>query len=123
MAKTILIVDDDRDWVKMLGKRLRPKGYQVEAAFDAAQAIVQSVKLKLDLVLLDVLMPEGDGIGVLENLRKNVVTSDVPVMAITGLSDKRVEEAVTKLGVSEYFVKPVDMNKLLERIDAVLIEK
>jgi DNA-binding response OmpR family regulator len=123
MAKTILIVDDDVDWVRILGKRLRSKGYHVEAAFDAAQAISRSIKLKPDLVLLDVLMPEGDGIGVLEKLRKNVITSDVPVMAVTGLADKRAEEMVTKLGVSEYFVKPVNMDKLLERIEAVLNRK
>jgi DNA-binding response OmpR family regulator len=123
MAKTILVVDDDKDWVQMISKRLRLNGYQVEAAFDATQAIAQAIKSKIDLVLLDILMPAGDGVGVLENLRKNVNTFNVPVIAITGLSDKRAEEAVTKLGVSEYFVKPVDMDKLLAKVEEVLDKK
>jgi DNA-binding response OmpR family regulator len=123
MAKTILVVDDDRDWVQMISKRLRLKGYHVETAFDAVQAVSQGIKLKPDMVLLDVLIPEGDGIGVLEDLRKNAVTANIPVIAVTALSDKRAEEAVTKLGVVGYFIKPVNMDKLLNRIENVLIKK
>jgi DNA-binding response OmpR family regulator len=123
MAKIILVVDDDADWVQMIGKRLRLKGYQVEAAFDATQAISQAIKLKLDLVLLDILMPAGDGVGVLENLRKNVNTFNMPVIAITALNDKQAIEAMTELGVSGYFMKPVDMDKLLGKIEEVLNKK
>jgi DNA-binding response OmpR family regulator len=123
MAKTILIVDDEKDWVRMLTMRLEHAGYQVEAAFDAIQAIAQTIDLKPDLVLLDIIMPAGSGIGVLENLRVNVKTFNIPVIALTGRSDKQTKEAAEKLGISGYFVKPVDMDELLEKLKEVLIKK
>jgi DNA-binding response OmpR family regulator len=122
MATTILIIDDDKDWVQMISKRLQHKGYQVEAAFDAPQAVSQTINLKPDLVLLDIRMPAGDGVGVLKNLRVNVNTFNIPVIALTALSDKLTVEAMVGLGVSGYFVKPVDMDKLLEKIEEVLIK-
>ncbi len=123
MAKMILIIDDDADWVQMISKRLRINGYQVEAAFDSIQAVSQALKLKPDLILLDIMMPAGDGIGVLDNLRGNVNTFNIPVIALTALSDKQTVEAIVELGVSGYFVKPTDMSKLLEKIGEVLIKE
>jgi len=123
MAKTILIIDDDKDWLQMISKRLQCNGYQVEAAFDALQAVSQTINLKPDLVLLDILMPAGGGVGVLKNLRLNVNTFNIPVIALTALSDKQTTEAMAELGVSGYFVKPVDMDKLLEKIEEILIKK
>ena len=123
MAKTILIIDDDQDWVRVISIRLQHEGYQVEVAFDAVNAVSQTIKLKPDLVLLDIRMPAGDGLGVLENLRGNVNTFNIPVIALTALSDKQTVEAIVKLGVSGYFVKPADMDKLIEKIEEVLTEK
>jgi DNA-binding response OmpR family regulator len=123
MAKTILIVDDDADWVQMLSKRLQLNGYRVEAAFDDAQALSQAIELKPDLILLDILMPAGGGVGVLENLRINTNTFNIPVIAVTSLSDKQTVKAMTELEVSGYFVKPADMDKLLEKIKEVLSKK
>jgi CheY-like chemotaxis protein len=123
MAKTILIIDDDKDWVRMISMRLQREGYQVEAAFDATQAVSQALKLKPDLVLLDIMMPAGGGIGVLDNLRRNVNTFKIPVIALTALNDKQTVEATAALGASGYFVKPVDMGKLIEKIEEVLTEK
>ena len=123
MAKTILIIDDDKDWVRMLTMRLEHTGYQVEVAFDAIQAIAQTIDLKPDLVLLDMIMPAGDGVGVLENLRLNIKTFNIPVIALTGISDKQTKEATEKLGISGYFVKPVEMHELIEKLREVLIKK
>ena len=120
---TVLIIDDDKDWVWMLGMWLQHEGYHVESAFDAAQAITQTINLKPDLVLLDIIMPAGDGIGVLEKLRANAKTINIPVIAITAVKDKQTEESAEKLGISGYFVKPVDVDKLMEKLKEVLIEK
>jgi DNA-binding response OmpR family regulator len=123
MAKTILIIDDDPDWVQIINKRLQSHGYQVEAAFDAIQAVSQALKLNPDLILLDILMPAGTGVGVLENLKGNANTVTIPVIALTALSDKRTVEDMTELGVAGYFEKPADMDKLLEKIEEVWIKK
>ena len=123
MAKTILVIDDDADWVQMINKRLQINGYRTEVAFDSIQAVSQAIRLKPDLILLDILMPAGGGVGVLENLRGNVNTFNIPVIALTALSDKQTVEAMAELGVSGYFVKPADMDKLLEKIEEVLIKR
>jgi DNA-binding response OmpR family regulator len=123
MAKTILIIDDDPDWVRMLSMRLQHEGYQIEVAFDAVQALSQTVKLKPDLVLLDIMMPAGSGLVMLEYLRENVKTFNIPVIVLTGISDKQTKEAAEKLGISGYFVKPVDMDKLIEELKEVLIKQ
>jgi DNA-binding response OmpR family regulator len=121
VTKTILIIDDDKDWVRMLGMRLQHEGYNVEAAFDAVQAISQMVALKPNLVLLDIIMPAGDGVEVLERLRANVKTINIPVIALTAIKDKQTKEAAEKLGISGYFVKPVDTDELMEKLREVLI--
>jgi DNA-binding response OmpR family regulator len=123
MAKTILIIDDDPDWVRMLSMRLQHEGYQIEVAFDAVQALSQTVKSKPDLVLLDIMMPAGSGLVMLEYLRENVKTFNIPVIVLTGISDKQTKEAAEKLGISGYFVKPVDMDKLIEELKEVLIKQ
>jgi len=119
----ILIVDDEKDWLRMLSMRLQHEGYQVEAAFDAIQAVKQTIDLKPDLVLLDIIMPAGSGVGVLENLRENLKTFNIPVIVVTGVSDKQTKEAAEKLGISGYFIKPVDMDKLIEELKKVLIKQ
>lgn len=123
MTKTILIIDDNPDWVQMISMRLQREGYQVEVAFDAVNAVSQAIKLKPDLILLDIMMPAGDGIGVLAKLRGNVNTFNIPVIALTVLSDEQTVEAMVELGVSGYFVKPADRSKLIEKIEEVLAEK
>jgi len=119
----ILIVDDEKDWLRMLSMRLQHEGYQVEAAFDAIQAVRQTIDLKPDLVLLDIIMPAGSGVRVLENLRENLKTFNIPVIVVTGVSDKQTKEAAEKLGISGYFIKPVDMDKLIEELKKVLIKQ
>jgi DNA-binding response OmpR family regulator len=121
VTKTILIIDDDKDLVRMLGMRLQHEGYQIEAAFDAVYGFTQAIDLKPDLVLLDIIMPAGNGVGVLKNLRQSAKTFNIPVIALTGISDKQTKEATEKLGISGYFVKPVDMNELIEKLREVLI--
>jgi len=123
MAKTILMIDDDPDWVQMISMRLQREGYQVEVAFDAVNAVSQTIKLKPNLVLLDIRMPAGDGLGVLKKLRANVNAFNIPVIALTGISDKQTIEATAALGISGYFVKPADMDKLIEKIEEVLTDK
>jgi len=123
VTKTILIIDDDQDWVWMLGMWLQHEGYHVESAFDAAQAITQAINVKPDLVLLDIIMPAGDGVGALEKLRNNANTINIPVIVVTAVKDKQTKEKAEKLGISGYFVKPVDKGTLMEKLKEVLIEK
>lgn len=123
MANKILIVEDEKDWVQMLMARLESCGYEVSAALDGMQAMMQLNKNRPDLVLLDINMPAGGGLMVLKNLRQNMKLFRIPVIIMSGRSDDATKEAAEKEGISGYFVKPVDMDKFRDRIAEVLKER
>ena len=119
MKKKILIVDDEKVWLKMLAMLLEHEGYQLEVAFDAIQATTQAVRLKPDLILLDIMMPAGGGLAALKNIRTNLRTFSIPVIVLTAKGDKETKEIVEELGVSGYFSKSVDMDELLKKIKEI----
>ena len=118
--KKILVVDDDRDLAGLVCVRLESAGYQVDTVFDAAQAMMKINELNPDLVLLDIMMPAGGGIGVLKNLRTSTKTAKLPVIIITGKNDEKTQKITEKLGISGYFVKPMDGAVLVGKITEVL---
>jgi DNA-binding response OmpR family regulator len=121
MENKILIVDDEKEWVEMLAMRLKHAGYQVGVAFDAVQAVSQTIQLKPNLILLDIMMPAGGGLNALKNIRASAKTFSIPVIVLTAKGDKETKEAAEKLGVSGYFLKPVDMNEFLGRLKEILV--
>jgi two-component system response regulator ArlR len=123
MAKTILIIDDNQDWVRMLSLRFQHEGFQVEVALDALQGVSQALNLKPDLVLLDIMMPAGSGINILSNIRKNTKTFNLPVIVVTGKDSDEVKNMAEKLGVSGYFLKPILATDILQKINEVLDTK
>jgi len=122
MEKKILIVDDEKVWVKMLAMSLEHEGYQIEVAFDAIQATAQAFQLKPDLILLDIMMPAGGGLAALKNIRANVKTFSIPVIVLSAKGDKKTKEAIEELGVSGFLSKSVDIDELLEKIKEILIK-
>lgn len=120
MKKKILIIDDEIDWVKMIAARLESENYEVVAAFDTLTGVSQTKITKPDLVLLDIMMPSGGGIKFLENIRGNVKTFNLKVIIITARSDQETRNQVEKLGISGYFVKPIDTAEVLEKIKTIL---
>ena len=122
MGERILIVDDEKDWVKMLAMRLRHEGYQIEGAFDTIQATAQAIKLIPDLILLDIMMPGGGGLQALKNIRAHLKTFTIPVIVLTARGDKETKEAAEGLGISGYFIKTESTIELVSKIKEVLGE-
>jgi len=121
MGKKILIVDDEKDWVMMLSKRLQHEGFAIEVAFDAIQVEPEAVQFKPDLILLDIMMPAGGGLAALKNLRGNTKTFTVPVIIITAREDQETKAAAEKSGISGYFTKPLETEALIAKINEVLM--
>lgn len=120
---TILIVDDEPTNLALLTHLLRPL-YQVRAANTGESALRAAAnEPRPDLVLLDVMMPGMDGYGVLDRLRKNPVSADIPVIFITALSDVDEEERGLQLGAADYIVKPIKPTLLLARVRTQLEAK
>jgi two-component system, OmpR family, response regulator len=121
-ARTILIVDDDRDQRTALDVRLKAGGYRVVGAADAVQAIAVGRKEKPDLVLLDIGLPGGDGLGVLKRLRSMTSTSTVPVVVLSAMDPASYRDRMLAAGAVAYFQKPADFKALLTVIREALGE-
>jgi CheY-like chemotaxis protein/two-component sensor histidine kinase len=120
IMKKILIIDDEPDWIKVLMPRLEYEGYDVVVAFDTVTGIRQIRATMPDLILLDIMMPAGGGMKVLEYVRNNVKSFNVRIVVITARSDQVTRREAEKLGISDYFIKPIDMPVVLGRIKEIL---
>ena len=122
MAKKILVADDEPEIVKALHIRLKEAGYEVVVAFDVLQAIYQAHKERPDLIILDIRMPAGDGIGVYEKLKISSETAVIPVIFITAYASDAIIKKVLELGAEGFIAKPFDIDKLLNKVKTILGE-
>ena len=118
--KSILIVDDDPNYLSLVREWLRGT-YKVSMANSGLQALKWLGKNKADLILLDHEMPVTSGPQVLEMLRSDEETKDIPVIFLTGKSDKNSVMAVVALRPEGYFLKTVDREELLNKLKEFFI--
>lgn len=122
MAKKILVADDEPDVVKLLSMRLKAHNYEVIAAFDGLQAVKEAYKEKPDLILLDIMMPLGDGYTVFENLKRSAQIRLIPVIFISALPPRQVQQKVEELGAQGFISKPFDSKALVAEVKKILGE-
>ena len=113
----ILVVDDDTRLRQLLHRYLSDNGYRVTTATGAADARRHLDGLRFDLIVLDVMMPEEDGITFAAALRR---TSDVPILLLTAKGEAEDRIAGLEAGADDYLPKPFEPRELLLRIEAVL---
>ena len=106
MKKKILIVDDEPGIVKLLSMRLKMKGYEVFAAYDGLEGVSVAIKQTPDLILLDIKMPNGGGIGAFERLIQIDSTKTIPVIFMTAFPTAEIKEQVIKMGARDCISKP-----------------
>lgn len=117
MSAKILIVDDEPAVTDLLAYNLRKANYVVQVAGDGRQALETAQKYHPDLILLDVMIPEMDGLDVCRELRK---TSTTPIIMITARGEEVDRIVGLELGADDYVCKPFSMRELMARIKAVL---
>ena len=108
--RTILIVDDNRDWRESMAELLGRWGFTVSQAMDAREVVRKVLEIKPDALMLDVLMPGGSGHLVLERLRERTETRRLPVLLVTGWPQEA--RAVDGLGPVALLTKPVSADPL-----------
>ncbi|WP_395645647.1 putative bifunctional diguanylate cyclase/phosphodiesterase [Terricaulis sp.] len=116
----ILLVDDQAQNRDMLGRRLERRGYEVvlrETAIGIEEAIGAE---RIELVLLDWMMPERSGLDALQGIRKHYDAEHVPVIVVTALDDGDVVSAALEAGANDYIPKPIDLRVLTARVKAQL---
>ncbi|MBS1240932.1 MAG: protein kinase [Gemmatimonadetes bacterium] len=119
----ILVVDDNEDNRAVLERRLSRQGHRVTSAAGGRAALELVGRARFDLVLLDVLMPDLDGLTVLERLKANPATRDLPVIMISALDDVASVVRCIERGAEDHLPKPFDPVLLRARISACLEKK
>ena len=115
MKCKILLVDDEKTMVKYLSKQLIKKGFDVSVAYSGKTALEQVAETDFDIVLLDVLMPEMDGIETLKEIKKMKPITEV--IMLTGHASVEVGIEGMKSGAFNYIMKPFDPNELVTEIN------
>jgi len=116
----ILIVDDDPHAIEILTRMLGREGYACLSAAGGAPALETLQTQAVDVILLDVMMPDMDGLQVCERLRQDEHLRQIPVILLTAKDDMETRARGMSLGVSEYLTKPINKRELFTRIEAQL---
>jgi CheY-like chemotaxis protein len=115
----ILVVDDSADNVAMLSLALQQQGYRVVTATNGEEAISVASCTMPNLILMDISMPQLDGLGATRRIREKEELRNVPVVAVTAHGTEGFQRAAYDVGVSGYLTKPIDfarMNQLIARL-------
>lgn len=118
--QTILVVDDEQDLLDLIEYNLRKEGFQVLKAENGQDAIHIAKEMKPDLVLLDIMMPQMDGIEVCDRMREDPDLKQIPIIFLTARSDEKTEVEGLNKGADDFITKPISTTKLISRIKAVL---
>lgn len=122
--KTICIVDDEAVIVEMYAFKLKQAGYRVISASDGVEGYKVIARQKPDLVLVDLIMPNMDGMTLIRKLKTDTTLKTIPLIVLTNLGNPEKEAEALKLGALFFLVKPHFMpSKILEIVDEVLSEK
>lgn len=116
----ILVVDDEPHIVKMVEFKLRNQGYETISAVDGNQALEMVLTRKPDLILLDVMMPGLDGFQVLNKLKTQEETRELPVIMLTAKGQERDVVTGFDKGADDYIIKPFSFPELLARVNRAL---
>jgi len=113
MRKTILVVDDEQEVRSFLARGFRRAGYAVHTAGNGFHALEKARRFDLDLIILDLVLPDIDGYSVCETLQKEPATANIPVLMLTGLPGEMARYAGIGAGAAELLHKPFAWPELL----------
>ena len=116
MTKTILIVEDDQKNMTLFRDLLQVSGYKTAEATDGKQGVQLAKATNPDLILMDIQMPEMDGLEATRILKAEATTSNIPVIALSSHAMKGDEEKTLQAGFDGYLAKPVDIKELLKAV-------
>ncbi len=119
-APSILVVDDQPINVQLLKRKLEREGIRVTAAYNGIEALEVTRRVMPDLILLDVMMPDMDGIEVCQRLQADEATRGIPVIFITARTTKESKLEGLSVGAVDYITKPIDLDETLARVQTQL---
>lgn len=122
MERRILIVDDELDFSELVQYRLADSGYRFLAVTNSTDALNAAWGSPPDLILLDLLLPDLDGLSVCEIFTRHPATLNIPIIMISAVGTDVTRYSAQVAGAREFFSKPVDFEKLKAALDTILKE-
>ncbi|MFA5410809.1 MAG: response regulator transcription factor [Candidatus Omnitrophota bacterium] len=120
MKEKILIVDDEKDIVRMLDYNLKKDGFRTLSCHDGEDALDLAGREHPDLIILDLMLPGMDGLEVCKTLKKENKTSNIPIIMLTAKAQEADKVVGLELGADDYVTKPFSPRELIARVKAVL---
>jgi two-component system response regulator VicR len=120
MAYKLLVVDDDKDAVETLEKRLSQEGYKVAVAFDGEEALLKIKEVDPDIILLDLMLPKLNGFEVLKEVREKYKDKWRPIIIISAETDLEAVKKSYNLEADHYLTKPCTMDNILRGIRTMI---
>jgi DNA-binding response OmpR family regulator len=118
-GKKVLVVDDDKDLAKLLIRKISQEGFEVLVAYDGLQAVHLAHREIPSLIILDIKLPAGGGIGAVANLKNSLKTEFIPIIAISASDSPDIPRELQSYGVEEFMLKPLDIEALLRKIKKI----
>lgn len=118
--KNILIIEDDELLSKVLFDSFTKAGFNTTKTVDALQGQQAVFSLKPDLLVLDLMLPAGNGVVLLRNLRASAQTQSIPIIVMTSYHDEEVRKEMEEVGVHGYFHKPFEPDEMIQKINTIL---
>ncbi|GAB6073047.1 response regulator [Venenivibrio stagnispumantis] len=120
MANLVFVVEDDRDINDLLTYNLRKEGYEVKPFLSSRQALEELKNIKPDIILLDVMLPDIDGLEFCKIVKSNKNTEKIPIIMITAKGTEIDKIVGLELGADDYITKPFSIREVIARIKTVL---
>jgi len=120
-VSTILVIEDYSDTRELLSVLLRSRGYNVVEAEDGVEGLLKASGTLPDLIIMDLTLPEMDGVETARRIHEIPKLSDVPIFVVSGYLTEEVKAAARSVGCVEVFPKPFDAETLLKKISAALL--
>jgi len=121
MAKTILIIEDDKFLRELITQKLRKENYEISEAIDGEEGVKKIKEKKPDLVLLDLILPGIDGFEVLSIVKNDPALAQIPIIILSNLGQKEDIERGLQLGAADFLIKAhFTPGEIIEKITAVL---
>jgi DNA-binding response OmpR family regulator len=119
MPKKILVIEDEKDIQELLQLYLKRDGYDVHIARDGEIGLRKASQERYDLILLDLMLPQVDGLEICRNLRSRSQTSEIPIIMITAKAEESDRIVGLEIGADDYITKPFSPREVLARVKAI----
>ncbi len=120
MRRKILVVEDDPDQLEAIRGNLKDAGFAIGTAVNGVDALIKTRSVSPDLIVLDLMLPELNGLDICKTLRENPATASIPVIMLTGMDSYFTRAAGFEAGINVYLTKPYQPEELVAKVEELL---